>query len=123
MVRVSWVGRVQPRRIKLLIGWSAASRTQAREMRGERGGAETGVPKVVLDEGESDARFEEMRGVAVAEGMHMGALVHAALFDRTCERALQRGPPTRGAGKSQSGWRCERQCVRKSASVVSGSGT
>ena len=74
------------------IAYMRASRTQAREMRGERGGAEAGVAEVILNEREGDAGFEEMRGVAVPERMHMGALVHAALLDRACERALQRGP-------------------------------
>ena len=72
-------------------------------MRVERGGAEAGVPEVVLNEREGDARFEEMRGVAVPERMHMGALVHAALFDRAPEGALQRGPRDRRRGKHRSG--------------------
>ena len=100
---VSLVGRAQRRGIKSLMGWSAASRTQAREMRVERGGAEAGVAEVVLNEGEGDARFEEMRGVAVAERMHMGALVHAALFDRAPEGALQRGPGDGRRGKNRNG--------------------
>ena len=93
---VSWVGRAQRRGIRSLMGWRAASRTQAREMRVERGGAEARVAEVILTEREGDARFEEMRGVAVPERMHMGALVHAALLDRACERALQRGPGDEG---------------------------
>lgn len=36
------------------------------EMRVDRRGAETGVPEGLLDEREGDARFEEMRGIAVA---------------------------------------------------------
>ena len=86
------------------IAYMRASRTQAREMRGERGGAEAGVAEVILNEREGDAGFAEMRGVAVPERMHIGALVHAALFDRACERALQRGPDDGG----RVGTRCGR---------------
>ena len=87
------------------MGWSAASRTQACQMRGERGGTQAGVAEVVLNEGEGDARFEEMRGVAVTVRMHMGARVHAALFDGADKGALQRGTgdgcgvDTRGGGE------------------------
>ena len=36
------------------------------------------------------AGFEEVRGVAVAEGVHVGPLVDAAALDRPGERALER---------------------------------
>ena len=55
------------------------------------GGAEAGVPEGLLDEREGDARFEEMRRVAVAQGMDVGALVDAALFHGAHEGALQAG--------------------------------
>ena len=72
-------------------------------MRGERGGTQAGVAEVVLNEGEGDARFEEMRGVAVTVRMHMGARVHAALFDGADKGALQRGPSDGRCGKHRSG--------------------
>ncbi len=93
----------QRRGITSLMGLSAASRTQARQMRGERGGTQAGVAEVVLNEGEGDARFEEIRGVAVTVRVHVRARVHAALFDGADKGALQRGPSDGRCGKHRSG--------------------
>jgi len=81
------------------------------------------MAQILLDESKVDARFEEMRGVAVAERMDVRTLVDAALLHGAHKGALETGArdmpygrvmerrhvAPRSVGKSQSGLRVVRQ--------------
>lgn len=53
----------------------------ARQVRVDGGRARTFVPEILLDELKSDARFQEVGGVAVAKRVHVGSLVDAGMLD------------------------------------------
>ena len=47
-----------------------------------------GVTEIGLDDAQIDARFQQMRGVRMAQGMDRGSFVYAALTERCSKRFL-----------------------------------
>lgn len=70
----------------------------ARQVRVDGGRARTFVPEILLDELKSDARFQEVGGVAVAKRVHVGSLVDAGMLDCAHEGTLQTRARDRTAG-------------------------
>src|SRR5260370_5908461 len=58
------------------------------QMRVNGRGARTAIAQVVLNDAQIEARFQQMCGVAVPHGVHMGVLVAATPFDRPAEGTL-----------------------------------
>ena len=94
------------------------------------------MAQVVLNQAQVEARFQQVGGVAMAQGVHMRALgdatscsaaestLHtAARHWATIMRQTMASPCRVGAGNNHSGERCVRQCARSSFSVDCGNGT
>ena len=123
--------------IRCWIGSTAVCGHLGRQVRVEGGGLRARVPQIGLNQSQGHPRFEQMRGVRVAERVHVGALGHAGLEDRAMERRLQAGAgdwsghrvrrdrrsPLGVRGEEPRGERCERQWSRSSVRVGAGSGT
>src|SRR5260370_21140495 len=58
------------------------------QMRVNGRGARTAMAQVVLNDAQIEVRFQQMCGVAVAQGVHMGVLVDATTFERRAESTL-----------------------------------
>ena len=61
------------------------------EMEIDHGGVQIAMAQILLDTPDVDARFQEMRGIAVPEGMNGDAFCEFKLFKHSSQRTLYRG--------------------------------